>query len=95
MHISGFQIQMYKNILDSGWIDVGDLTAVVGKNEAGKTALLRALHKLNPFSTDPYSMDREWPRGYRRQRNKDQVVSTAGGTERENYRDKQGRPFGP
>jgi len=31
-------------VIDSDWIDVTPLTVVVGKNESGKTALLKALH---------------------------------------------------
>lgn len=74
MRLKAFRVQMYRCILDSGWIDVAPLTVVVGKNEAGKTTLLRALHKFNPFRPEPYSIDSEWPRGHRRQRNDSQVV---------------------
>jgi predicted ATP-binding protein involved in virulence len=49
----------------------------VGKNESGKTTLLKALHKFNPFKPEPYSMPAEWPRAYRDKRSKDQVVCTA------------------
>jgi energy-coupling factor transporter ATP-binding protein EcfA2 len=77
MKLTRFQIQMYKCILDSGWVEVQPLTVVVGKNEAGKTALLRALHKLNPFTSDPYSIPNEWPRGLRDKRSDKQVVCTA------------------
>ncbi len=68
---------MYRSIIDSGWVDVEALTVLVGKNEVGKTSLLRALHKLNPFSPDSYSMDSEWPRGRRTDRNPDQPVCVA------------------
>lgn len=77
MKLSGFRVTKYKGVVDSGWIDVEDLTVLVGKNEAGKTTLLRALHKLNPASPDPYSLDREWPRGDRRTRDKKQVACSA------------------
>ena len=50
------------------------LTCVVGKNQAGKSALLRALHKFNPHLPDPYDMRSEWPRGQRTQRNNKQAV---------------------
>ena len=50
------------------------LTCVVGKNQAGKSALLRALHKFNPHHPAPYDMRSEWPRGQRTKRNKKQVV---------------------
>ncbi len=77
MILRGFRIQMYKCVTDSQWVDVSPLTVLVGKNEAGKTSLLRALHKLNPFKPEPYSMDREWPRGRRQERDERQVVCTA------------------
>lgn len=75
--ISAYRIRMYKSIIDSGWIQVSPLTTLVGKNEAGKTSLLKALHKLNPFKPEPYSMDREWPRGHRKDRNPGHVVCRA------------------
>jgi ABC-type cobalamin/Fe3+-siderophores transport system ATPase subunit len=52
MVLSGFCIQMYKCVLDSGWIEVSPLMVLVGKNESGKTSLLKALHKLNPFKPE-------------------------------------------
>ncbi|MGE5485825.1 MAG: AAA family ATPase [Ignavibacteriales bacterium] len=77
MRLVGFRVQMYRCIVDSGWIDVSPLTAVVGKNESGKTALLKALHKLNPSVPEPYCIDREWPRRFRKDRNEGQVVCSA------------------
>ena len=77
MRLVGFRVQMYRCIVDSGWIDVCALTALVGKNESGKTALLKALHKLNPSVPEPYCMDREWPRRFRKDRNEEQVVCSA------------------
>lgn len=76
MKLVGFQVQMYRCVLDSTWIPVTPLTVVVGKNESGKTAILKALHKFNPFKPEPYH-EREWPRGRRDSQSKDQVVSTA------------------
>ncbi len=76
MKINKFRIQKYKNIEDSGWVKLVGLTALMGKNESGKTTLLQALHKFNPYTPDPYNMDREWPRGQRRNRNQEQIVAT-------------------
>ena len=77
MKLKAFKVQMYRPILDSGWVDVDDITVIVGKNESGKTALLRALHKFNPFdANDVYVLDREWPRGRRRERSDNHVVVT-------------------
>lgn len=77
MKLTRFKIQKYKCVLDSGWVEVSNLTVLVGKNESGKTSLLKALHKFNPFKPEPYSIPREWPRGYRGDRSESQVVCTA------------------
>ena len=77
MKLTAFRVQMFKCFLDSGWVEVTPLTVMVGKNESGKTSLLKALHKFNPFKAEPYSMDREWPRGRRDIRSDQQVVCTA------------------
>lgn len=43
------QVRMFRNILDSGEVDIqDDVTCLVGKNESGKTAFLHALYRLNP-----------------------------------------------
>ena len=77
MRLKAFRVQMYRPILDSGWVNVDDTTVIVGKNESGKTALLKALHKFKPFSPDPYTLDREWPRGHRKKRSRyAEVVQT-------------------
>jgi energy-coupling factor transporter ATP-binding protein EcfA2 len=57
-----FRIQNYRNVDDSGWIPIETVTALVGRNESGKTALLKALHKFNPATPQPYVPQREFPR---------------------------------
>jgi len=57
-----FRIQNFRNIDDSEWIPIERVTALVGRNESGKTALLKALHKFNPASNQPYIPQREFPR---------------------------------
>ena len=75
VQLKAFRAQKFRNIEDSGEVELFDaLTCVVGKNQAGKSALLRALHKFNPHLPAPYDMRREWPRGQRTERNKEQVV---------------------
>ena len=44
------------------------------KNESGKSALLKAFHKFKSLTPEPYTLDREWPRGHRRERSPDAVV---------------------
>ncbi len=77
MDLISFRVTMYKGILDSEWVEVNPLTVLVGKNESGKTSLLKALHKLNPYTAEPYVMAKEWPRGRRRERNQKQEVCRA------------------
>lgn len=62
MRMAQFRVQNYKKIRDSGWISTGDLTAFVGKNEAGKSSVFRALSKLNPSDEERYDGLKEFPR---------------------------------
>ena len=49
MQLTAFRIFKYRNIEDSGLVKLADhLTCIVGKNQSGKTNLLRGLHKFNP-----------------------------------------------
>jgi energy-coupling factor transporter ATP-binding protein EcfA2 len=57
-----FRVQNFRNIDDSGWIPLEKVTAFVGRNESGKSALLKALHKFNPASPEPFDPQREFPR---------------------------------
>lgn len=57
-----FRVQNFRNIDDSGWIPLEKVTAFVGRNESGKTTLLKALHKFNPATPEPYNPQREFPR---------------------------------
>ena len=57
-----FRVMKYRNIDDSGWIPLERVTALVGRNEAGKTTLLKALHKFHPAIEEPYNAQREFPR---------------------------------
>ncbi len=57
-----FRVQNFRNIDDSDWISLEKVTAFVGRNESGKTALLKALHKFNPATPEPYDPQREFPR---------------------------------
>ena len=62
MKFKEFRVTNYRNILDSGPIDVSDVTAFVGQNEAGKSNLFEALYRISPFETQAdYSIDEDWP----------------------------------
>lgn len=54
MKLVSFRIKNYRSIFDSGLIKTDKLTAILGRNESGKTNLLSALYSLKPaeeFST--------------------------------------------
>jgi predicted ATP-dependent endonuclease of OLD family len=57
-------IREFKSIRDSNAFEVGDITCLVGKNEAGKTAVLDALYRLNPIvpSDGEYDVTEHYPR---------------------------------
>lgn len=48
MKLVSAQVTNFKSIEDSGRVDLGNVTCLVGKNESGKTAFLQALHNINP-----------------------------------------------
>lgn len=48
MRLESFRVTNFRSINDSGDIDVTRITALLGRNESGKSNLLRALHSLNP-----------------------------------------------
>jgi len=63
MQLKSFHIWNYKNIDDSNEIIVDqNVTCFVGKNEAGKTALLQALYRLNPVEDVEYDEVKDYPR---------------------------------
>ncbi|MFT4037024.1 MAG: AAA family ATPase [Thermomicrobiales bacterium] len=63
LRLKKFRVQNYKSVTDSGWIEVDEMvTALVGKNEAGKSALLSALYKFNPVDGEEFDGLREFPR---------------------------------
>ena len=59
MKLTKVRIKNFKCIHDSREFDIGDITCLVGKNESGKTAILQALHKFNPFDTAIPGFDRQ------------------------------------
>lgn len=62
MRLEKFRVQNYRNIQDSGWINLCDVTAFVGQNEAGKSNLFEALYCINPFVDEArYDADEDWP----------------------------------
>ena len=63
MKIISFQVKTFRNIVDSNPIKVDpSVTCMVGKNEAGKSALLEALYLLNPAYGEKFNHDEQYPR---------------------------------
>lgn len=64
MRLTKARVQGYRSIIDTGYFDVeNDKTIFVGPNEAGKTAILQALQKLNaPEGTTSFDPLRDYPR---------------------------------
>lgn len=65
MRLVKARIRNFRSAEDTGTFDIGDLTCLVGKNEAGKTAVLSALHGVKPFGKKfAYDKVRDYPRRY-------------------------------
>jgi hypothetical protein len=62
MILKSFRVRLFRNIIDSGDIDVVGNTCLVGKNEAGKSAVIEALHRLNPARPVKLDLLEEYPR---------------------------------
>ncbi|MDR9864725.1 MULTISPECIES: ATP-dependent endonuclease [Pseudomonas] len=64
MKLTKARVQNYRSVEDSEEFEIGDLTCLVGKNEAGKTALLSAMRGLKP--SQPFEFDEtiDYPRRF-------------------------------
>jgi hypothetical protein len=64
MLLKSFHVTTFQGVLDSGPVDVDEITCLVGKNEAGKTALLKALYRLNPIRGEDanFNVTDDYPR---------------------------------
>ena len=63
MKLKSVRITNFRSIDDSEEFEIDDVTCLVGKNESGKTAILKALHKLNPSSgSNEFVKERDYPR---------------------------------
>ena len=63
MRLRSFHVKTFRNVVDSGEIAVEEqVTCLVGKNEAGKSALLEALYLLNPAYDDTFNVEEQYPR---------------------------------
>lgn len=57
MKLKTVHIREFRSIWDSNPFEVNKITCLVGKNEAGKTAILQALYRLNPIVDDENDFD--------------------------------------
>ncbi|MCW1968604.1 MAG: AAA family ATPase [Anaerolineae bacterium] len=62
MKLIKVRVQNYRSIEDSGEFEIGNLTCLVGKNEAGKTALLNAIRGLRPLDNFEFDETIDYPR---------------------------------
>lgn len=64
MKLTKAQVTNFRSIEDSGAFEIGELTCLVGKNEAGKTAILKAIHGVAPTDAFSYDRTRDYPRRF-------------------------------
>lgn len=84
MKLKKIQIENFRSIEDTEPFEIDDLTCLVGKNEAGKTAILQALHAVRPYGEAKTTFDvtEEYPRRFvtrfdeRHPSNEPRVVTT-------------------
>ena len=59
MRLQKIQVTNFRSVDDSEVFDIDPVTCLVGKNEAGKSAILLALAALNPNKATPVMLDKE------------------------------------
>ena len=64
MILKKVHVENFRSVEDSGDFDLGQVLCLVGKNEAGKTAVVQALAGLNPHPSTlvAYDLERDYPR---------------------------------
>ena len=62
MVLKKFRVKCFRSINDTDWIDVEDVTALIGTNESGKTNVLLPLWKLSPTSGGDINLLQDLPR---------------------------------
>ena len=84
MRLIKAHVTNFRSVEDSGEFSIDPVTCLVGKNEAGKTAVLLALAALNPHPSTPMRLnkERDYPRrflteyGHRHKDKEAEVVQT-------------------
>lgn len=64
MDLKWFHVRDFQSVRDSGRVLVSEITCLVGKNEAGKSTLLKALYRLNPVipAEGNFDVTNDYPR---------------------------------
>ena len=64
MQLKTIHVRNFRSVENSEEFKVGQVTCLVGKNEAGKSAILLALAALNPHPATPaiFDKERDYPR---------------------------------
>ena len=62
MKLTRFRVKNFRSVVDSGWIEVNDVTALIGINESGKSNLLLALWKLKPTNEGEIQPTSDYPK---------------------------------
>lgn len=62
MKLIRFRVTNFRSVTDSGWVDVDDVTALIGVNESGKSNLLLALWKLKPVNEGDIQPTSDYPK---------------------------------
>lgn len=64
MRLTNIHVTEFQSIRDSNPVEIGDITCLVGKNEAGKTTILQAIYRLNPIikSDGRFDVTDDYPR---------------------------------
>jgi energy-coupling factor transporter ATP-binding protein EcfA2 len=83
MKLVKVQVTNFRSVEDSEEFDLRQILCLVGKNEAGKTAILQALAGLNPHPSTPitFNVEQDYPRRHlteyaRRHKDEQAVVIT-------------------
>ncbi len=66
MKLRKVHVREFKSVWDSNVFETDKVTCLVGKNEAGKTAILQALYRLNPLieSDGDFNVTYDYPRSH-------------------------------
>lgn len=62
MKLIKYRVTTFRSVDDSGWIEVDNVTALIGTNESGKSNLLLPLWKLNPAKGGAIHPTSDFPR---------------------------------